>query len=84
MRSAAITWQLEWQWIAKKCKRKKGLAITLKAVLALTVYHVWIARNERIFGGTTNTEDKLIRDIKMQLLICSANHDKVCKFLDSL
>ncbi|GFS40060.1 hypothetical protein Acr_00g0066450 [Actinidia rufa] len=58
------------KWLIKEA-RGTGLQAKIKKIsLACTVYHLWEARNQRIFEGKIKSPEALIRGIQIQVHRC--------------
>ncbi|GFY95894.1 hypothetical protein Acr_11g0002000 [Actinidia rufa] len=58
------------KWLIKEAKGT-GLQAKIKKIsLACTVYHLWEARNQRIFEGKIKSPEALIRGIQIQVHRC--------------
>ncbi|XP_057493231.1 uncharacterized protein LOC130778743 [Actinidia eriantha] len=58
------------KWLIKEARGTGLQAKTKKISLARTVYHLWEARNQRIFEGTIKSSEALIRGIQIQVHRC--------------
>lgn len=45
-----MKWAEEVKWVAQKSRSKSAFAKTIKLVFVTSIYHVWLERNERVFG----------------------------------
>ena len=55
------------KWIKKEAKGSSGKAKAKKVALACTVYHIWNARNRKIFEGQTQEVVSTVFKIKLHI-----------------
>ncbi|KAK6128250.1 hypothetical protein DH2020_038009 [Rehmannia glutinosa] len=55
------------KYMKKEARESSWQSRAKKSALACTVYHIWTARNRRLFEGTVVTSDDIIREIKTQV-----------------
>ena len=55
------------KWIRKEARGSSCRAKTRRMALACTVYHIWNARNRRIFEGHAQEVDVTVFKIKLQV-----------------
>ena len=58
------------KWMIKEA-RDTGIQAKIKRIsLASTVYHIWEARNQRIFEGKIKHPDAIVRRIQIHVYRC--------------
>ncbi|KAK6140954.1 hypothetical protein DH2020_025301 [Rehmannia glutinosa] len=55
------------KYIKKEARGTSWQSRAKRSAVACTVYHIWTARNRRLFEGTIVTSDGIIREIKTQV-----------------
>ena len=55
------------KWLIKEARGTGIQSKAKKVALACTVYHIWEARNKRIFEGVIKQPDAIVRQIQMQV-----------------
>lgn len=56
-------WELEWAWIQNRSKGRSRKKRNFRAVLAYTIYQVWIERNSRIFTDRHRDANQVMQEI---------------------
>lgn len=59
LRRAEI-WDSEITWATGLCRGKSFRSLLLKLALAAGVYHIWILRNSRVFGGSPGSSGAIL------------------------
>lgn len=62
-------WDDEVKLITQKSKGKSPTAVTLKLCFVISIYHIWIETNARVFRIQASTPDIVIRTIMYQALL---------------
>ena len=55
------------KWIIKEARGTGIQSKAKKVALACSVYHIWEARNKRIFEGVIKQPEAIVRQIQMQV-----------------
>jgi len=55
------------KWIKKEARGSSGRAKAKKVALACTVYHIWNARNRRMFEGQVQQVEPIVFKIKLHI-----------------
>lgn len=74
-------WEEEKDWVINKSKGKSEKARALKMCFAMTTYHIWIERNDRVFRGEARTVSNIVHSIKYRILLRAQKNVKLEFFL---
>ena len=55
------SWGREFQWAMTNLKSKRFHFTVIKLAWSAHIYHIWIERNTRIYGGKCHSEESLFR-----------------------
>lgn len=63
---------MELNWVIRFCRGKGFRTLLFKLVLAAGVYHIWMERNSRVFGGRPRSSDDVFSGINdnIRLRVC--------------
>lgn len=69
----AEIWDSEITWATGLCRGKSFRSLLLKLALAAGVYHIWILRNSRVFGGSLGSSSAILScsDENIRLRVCT-------------
>lgn len=77
-----MKWVEEVKWVVQKSRSKSVFVKIIKLVFVILIYYIWLERNERVFGKQRKIGDKVIFEIKVQVLFRVQNCKKMCDFFE--
>lgn len=77
-----MNWEDELQWATLYARGRSLKAEVFRMMLAAAVYHVWRERNYRVFQGTNQSTEILIRHIIQEIHYRGAMKIQIAKWLE--